>query len=404
MDKAVRTALMLIVLAASWKAAGWPQKASGRLLWRPPEALRQLRFSPDGHYVLAQDYSTVAVLTVQPFRVALRAAAEDAGLAEFTPDSHNVVFVAADPAVASARHHQVAGRAPRVERWSIAQRARSDFTPVVLRSGETDTLSPDGRVLACIDTAGTFRLLDVATGQTIFQKRKFAKTWVIWIEKPTDPLDQFPRHEEGNIGSARIDFSPDGRFVIAVPDEARGSPIAWDLHERKTLNLTGPLRGLRWGVMFSFVAADQILVSAATFNHVALWKEVLLTTLVELPSGRQLWKTTSFPCLKPSLPPMPMFRAADSQFVILRPQDEQMIFSEGAMPATPPDTSAEVVVRDPKVAAAAVEYRTGQMIVSRTSALDVFGDHYIAERANGEIGLYERGKPAAVAAIRLEGH
>jgi hypothetical protein len=31
-------------------------------------------------------------------------------------------------------------------------------------------------------------------------------------------------------------------------------------------------------------------------------------------------------------------------------------------------------------------------MVSDTPALDVFGSHYVAERLNGELGLYEVGK------------
>jgi hypothetical protein len=42
--------------------------------------------------------------------------------------------------------------------------------------------------------------------------------------------------------------------------------------------------------------------------------------------------------------------------------------------------------------AVAVEFRTGYAITSKTSGLDVFEQSYVAERADGNIGLYERGK------------
>jgi hypothetical protein len=35
---------------------------------------------------------------------------------------------------------------------------------------------------------------------------------------------------------------------------------------------------------------------------------------------------------------------------------------------------------------------TGQVIISETSALDVFGRYYVAEPSAGVVGLYERGK------------
>src|SRR5260370_41706924 len=55
-------------------------------------SLRHLRFSPDGRYVLAQDHKTVTVLTVQPLAVLFRAPAQDATLADFTPDSQQILF------------------------------------------------------------------------------------------------------------------------------------------------------------------------------------------------------------------------------------------------------------------------------------------------------------------------
>jgi hypothetical protein len=57
------------------------------------QTLRQLRFSPDGRYVLAQDDSRITVLTLQPFAVLFQAPGEKADTAQFTPDSRQVVFI-----------------------------------------------------------------------------------------------------------------------------------------------------------------------------------------------------------------------------------------------------------------------------------------------------------------------
>jgi hypothetical protein len=81
-------------------------------------------------------------------------------------------------------------------------------------------------------------------------------------------------------------------------------------------------------------------------------------SLVSFPSGEIL--------AKPKIPPGPLFRAADPGFVIVRPCG--------------------------KAAACAVEYTSGEMIMSETPALDVLGRYYVAEEASGEVGLYERGK------------
>jgi hypothetical protein len=40
----------------------------------------------------------------------------------------------------------------------------------------------------------------------------------------------------------------------------------------------------------------------------------------------------------------------------------------------------------------AVEFRTGQVIMSDADALDVFGNQFIIELPDGKLGLCERGK------------
>jgi glutamine phosphoribosylpyrophosphate amidotransferase len=52
---------------------------------------------------------------------------------------------------------------------------------------------------------------------------------------------------------------------------------------------------------------------------------------------------------------------------------------------------------------AAAEFRTGQVIISETPALDVFGNYYVAQLANGELGLYDRSK-GLQATVKLPGH
>jgi hypothetical protein len=44
------------------------------------------------------------------------------------------------------------------------------------------------------------------------------------------------------------------------------------------------------------------------------------------------------------------------------------------------------------IASSAVEFRTGQVIMSEAEALDVFGSHFIIELPDGKLGLCERGQ------------
>jgi len=365
--------LVLIALTGflgTCDAVGLSQRPQKDLLPRTASDLR-VRFSPDGQYVLAQDDSWVIVLTRRPFHALFRIPADDAGPAEFTPDSRQILFVSSVASLQLASSSSPA----HVERWSIAERARVGFAEIRLHGCDSKGLSPDGLVLACVDFGGTLRLLDVASGETIFEKERFGKPVVLWVEPQwRDPLDLFPRHELGDPGCARIDFSPDGRLFLALPHHAVGSAFAFDLAAHKPLALTRHVRGLIAWHDFAFLTPDRLIIS-----EVRLQPSRVTARLIAFPSGKLLSRT--------KIPPGPVFRAADPRFVLVRPC--------GPFPRYDSDWE-----RDKRTGAC--DLSTGQLTITRTPALDVFGDHYVAESAKGEIGLYERGKPAAVATVRLD--
>jgi hypothetical protein len=95
-------------------------------------------------------------------------------------------------------------------------------------------------------------------------------------------------------------------------------------------------------------------------------QKIINGTLAALPSGKVL--------LKPKLPPGYVLPTAGPDFVLMRP------FGRLARDS------------DPVQKIAAVEFRTGQVIISEAQALDVFGNHYVTELKDGTVGLYERGK------------
>lgn len=210
--------------------------------------------------------------------------------------------------------------------------------------------------------------IDISTGETVLQKQHFGKAFA--VDSPGNPPQTF-----GDLGSASVDFSPDGRFVIALPWNARGSAVAWDLHQRREVRLRGAMKKLTtlfsletemvasefYSVSFAFVAPDRLIMSPH-FDEIS--HATVATTLAAFPSGKVL------ATLK--LPPGPLFRAADPGFVLIRP------FGQYTRP-------------DGKPRAAAVEFSSGQIIVSEAPALDVFGNKYVAELTNGGVGLYERG-------------
>src|SRR5262249_19141382 len=100
--------------------------------------IRSLRFSPDGAYVLADDEAGINVLSREPFAVRFRINSEfDTYYANFSPDSKEIIFYSLNL---------------RVERWSIAEARQIDVKEIVVNKGCLQTeISPDGKLLACLD-------------------------------------------------------------------------------------------------------------------------------------------------------------------------------------------------------------------------------------------------------------
>ena len=362
--------------------------------------LRQLRFSPDGQHVLAQDDAEITVLTVRPFEILFRMPAENATLAQFAPDSTQVVFVSSVTRVDPLQVVLNSGPA-HVARWSIAGHTRITLTDVPLHTCGTVALSPDGRIVVCVDFQGTLRLIDVTSGETVFEKKKFAKRE--FLGDPNSPCyevpglrgvipaitggDFSPHCYIGDPGSAVDRFSPDAHFVIAEPQSV-GPPVAYDVNRRMEVALVGGTKPLlkswqhSWSSdsvdaaqPFTFVAVDLVLLypGGRVFSRRDRRDHVWRAELVSFPSGTVVSKLR--------LPRSPeLSPATDSNFVLVRRFGPAIIDFEG--------------VRYGKSNwAAAVEFRSGhEMITSDQTALDVLGQYYVSERNPGEVGLYQRGK------------
>jgi hypothetical protein len=360
-----------IILALSVGSAAGQDSPSAK------GSLRQLRFSPDGRYVLAQDDSEVAVLTVEPFTILFRIPAEKAAVAHFTPDSGQVVFVSSATRVDSQKILFEKSGA-HVVRWDIADQTRLESTTLPLLVCGTEELSPDGRVLACVDLESTLRLIEVASGQTMFEKKRIARLFANY-----DPDSGLPSSYWGELGSAHIDFSPDGRFVVVRPRNAEGSPLAWNVRERSSVDLTGRLRQLKSGDTSAFISPDRMVVWNGASKK-DLTRGVANVKVLAFPSGKLL--------SEPKIPyGLFLFRATDPGFVIVRPFGGRTIVIRNGDGFFMGQSSSN--------RAAAAELSTGLVIISDTPALDVYGRFYVAEPAKGEVGLYEIGKGLKAAVV-----
>ncbi len=203
--------------------------------------LERLRYSRDGKYILAQDESSIFVLTREPFSQLFRIDAEKALPAEFSPDSERIVF-------------HTAGL--HTEDWSVKEQKLIAAHELVSKQDCVQTkLSPDGRTLFCFSLREEdapvldLTLLDVANGQAVFQKKGvyafndygFA---VLYLSKLYDiPADI--------VASS---LSADGNVLLLGASTYK---IAFDLRTRSLLQLG-------WGInsnisgAYAFVGNDKI--------------------------------------------------------------------------------------------------------------------------------------------------
>jgi len=215
-------------------------------------SLWRIRFSPNGHNVLAQDEGSVTVVDKDAGKVLFRIDAPDALQAQFTPDSQSVVF-----------HDKTL----RVERWSVATGTRTNVKELVVFDGCVQTLlSQDGRTLMCVNLSEHdqsfrvgLRMIDVESGTpwfdrpNLYQPNGLSEWSAVWS------LAMKPANGDEVVNEA---MSPDGRYLVtSVSDHI----LAFDLEKRELIPLNGKLKGLTQTRM-SFLGPDQLFLFGGRKN------------------------------------------------------------------------------------------------------------------------------------------
>jgi len=287
--------------------------------------IRRVRVSSDGKYVLVQDENSIFVLTRVPFKFVFTIDAPGARPAQFTPDSQAIVFDSTS-----------FGGSPRVERWDIPTQQRVEVHEIYVRDGcEGTAISPDGKVLACLNYSGT---LQQVFGIPMFLRKQSvlilfdtSTTTSIWESKNFEVLPT---------------FSPDGHYLLAHYGTRN---FCMNLGTRKEVRLpatiTGPLESDR----FAFVGSDRLFVAASFLSNQA--------ELVEFPSGRYISKDIGV--RSSHFSPL-----AQGDYILLAP------------------------IRDNAVGV--LDLKLKKIVLgSKRSALDVFDDKYIAERTDGDLQIFD---------------
>jgi len=254
------------------------------------DELTHVRFSPNKHYILAQDDAGIFVLQTEPLKFLFQIDAPGAKEAKFSPDSETISF---------------ATESLRVETWDIEKQQRR-FVAEVANRGDCVGLdfSPDGKYLACVNLGHSrysgvvpvdFTVFDVATNSVFFEKKGFytiSGLELLQIVRTILLEDEIPQ-------LFTIHFSPSGKYVIAARE---GTAIALDIATKAPVNLSSGVRNILSN-SFTFVGDDRIL--GMNYNKPED------SALVRFPSGELVSKI--------SIGRQAMESATRGNFVMMRP-------------------------------------------------------------------------------------
>lgn len=322
------------------------------LLWKrqlsPPleSEITNVRFSPDGKYLLAQDDFSVYVLTSK-LKPVFRIPVDGVEPAAFTPDSQFVL---------------IWNRALHVEKWSVASQQRTDVREVVTpESCFQSDVSPDGGMAACVQIGESaeglhfdLSLIDTGASASLIAKQNF-------YQMTRADLFQFLLFAllQRRFGFFYMDFSPDGKYFAI----SRGyGELAWDLHSHAPVKLAAAVKDVMSGG-FAFDGPDRI-VGINAFNPKK-------SGSAQFPSG-------------PAGPPIAFYEQtfaapARGDGILVRPAGDNAV--------------------------AFVDLKTSKApLVSQMSALDVYDNVYARSLPDGNIAIFDLSTRRAIASTPLPGH
>ena len=302
--------------------------------------IRQVHYSPDGKYVLAQDESTIFVMTREPFATFFTIYAPDAHPANFAPDSQSIIFYT---------------EGLRVESWSIADKVRTSVNEITIPHGCIQTeISPNGKYLACYGEEFDLSLYEVSTNEQVFHKKDFYEPHSFH-----EFLEVFlSRLIGGSIHIVEMHFSPEERYLLA--GAMGGSPtLGVDLSSMQNVSLPGSVKALLLR-HFAFIGPDKI-VGVDAYNPKN-------SGIVKFPSGESIMKL--------GLGDQRIDSATNPRYLLLRPIKEHPV--------------------------GVVDLETQKIIIgSDRNSIDIFGENYVRERVDGDLGMVTVSDQKEVGRVKL---
>jgi WD40 repeat protein len=249
---------------------------AGRLTPPLRPDLSNIKFSPDGKFLLAQDQSGIFVLRPEPLAVLFRIPALAAEPALFHSDSLHLMFQTGTG---------------RIEMWNLDTRARERRWDLPLGVACEAILAPNAKSFACSSGIGrAVTLYDLDSGAKLAQHQFLSYNPLLLLAGIL--LGQSMSHGM---------FSPDGSVFLFSSKEPSDEPWAYSPAQRKEVSIGRPLKGALNG---SFAFMDGSRVASVASNE----KD---SGLFSFPEGKQISKF--------AIPATSIYAATKGDTLLLRP-------------------------------------------------------------------------------------
>lgn len=345
-----------------------------RLSARLRPEITNLRFSPNGKYILAQDDGGINVVSRDPFSFLFYIAAPEARQAKFSFDSNSILFSTTDL---------------RVEVWGIAEQKRKSVHEITVRAPCMQTeLSPDGSVLACLNSEKTLQLIDVTSGSVIHEEKDFWQPsfrglLTILFAAARENADETTFSTMPDMNMA---FTPDGRYFLGASGtthfethleyetvggvqnvlSTKLSPghapslLMFDMRSHSKLSVPSSI-GNEAGLSFAFLGSDRIV----GINYHSPQKSHIL----KFPSGETVGNVEFWPGLN-------LRAAAHGDSLLVGPLKDYPL---GVM---------DLATKENK-------------ILIKQNAADMYDGVFLTEQFTGQLAMHTKENPAPLGVLAL---
>jgi hypothetical protein len=357
-----------------------------RLTDRLRPEITNLRFSPDGRYILAQDDGGIHVVSRDPFRFLFYIPSPDAGEAKFSADSKLIMF---------------STTGMRVELWSVTEQKRKLVREITVRSPCLQTeLSPDGNTLACLDTEHALKLINLSDASVLYEEKGF------WHPSPhqllnlllTEIQERKEQESSASLHFVNMAFTPDGHYFLA----AYGTPRL-EAHQSYTVE-NRPVMGPN-GEGDIVKAVRPSIQYYAEYSPGFLMFDLATRSKTSAPSSIRDEVGLSFSFLGPDRIVGINYKAPQKSRVLKFPSGETLaetVFWQGLnlRAATHGDFLIVGPLKDYPLGVMDLATRENKVVIKQ-SAADIYDGLILTEQVTGHLALHRKDKSAPLAVLVL---